>query len=167
MKRKRVWKVLFCALLLLMARFTYAAVFNEHIDKATFYAAMTSGSLADINKELAVLSDNDQGYIGAMLIRKAGAVARPAEKLKLFKAGRIKLETALLNDPENTELHFLRLSIQERAPKIVKYKSNLEADKAFVIKHFSELPLIVQHAVKEYTKNSKILKPSDFSTDRS
>ena len=158
---------MFCGLLLLIARFTYAAVFNEQIDKTAFYVAMTSVNLADINKELAVLSDNDQGYMGAMLIRKAGAVARPAEKLKLFKAGRVKLETALLNDPGNTEFHFLRLSIQERAPKIVKYKANLEADKAFVIKHFSELSLVVQQAVKEYSKNSKILKPSDFNTDRS
>lgn len=156
---------MFCVLLLLTARFTYAAVFNGNIDKAAFYAAMASGDLTEIGKELTVLSDNEPGYMGALLIRKAGLVHRPAEKLKLFKAGRIKLETALLNDPGNAEFHFLRLSIQEHAPKIVKYKANLDADKAFVIKHFSELPLVVQQAVKNYSKNSKILKPADFNPD--
>lgn len=158
---------MFCVLLLLTTRFTYADIFNENIDKATFYAAMASGDLVDIDKQLAVLGDSEPGYMGALLIRKAGLVARPAEKLKLFKAGRIKLETALLNDPENTEFHFLRLSIQEHAPKIVKYKANIEADKAFVINHFSELPPVVQRAVKNYSKNSKILKPTDINTDHS
>lgn len=156
-----VWKAVFFSLLLLTARFAYALA----LDKAAFYAAMTSGDITDIDKELAVLTDNEQGYTGALLIRKAGMVPKVKDKLKLFKQGRIKLETALQNDPENTEFHFLRLSIQEHAPGIVRYKANLDADKAFLIKHFNELPLIVQRAVKDYCKNSKTLKPTDFNTD--
>jgi hypothetical protein len=101
-------------------------------------------------------------YEGALLIRKAGLVKLPAEKLKLFKKGRIKLETALLNDADNGEYHFLRLAVQENAPKIVKYKANIETDKAYVKKTFKNLSPAVQHAIVEYSKNSKILRPQDF-----
>lgn len=134
----------------------------QKMDKAAFYAAMSSGNKDNIDKELTVLTDNEQGYAGALLIRKAGLAMLPRQKLKLFKEGRIKLETALKNDPDNTEFHFLRLSIQEHAPGIVKYKDDLPADKAFVIKHFDKLPLVVQRAVKDYSKNSKILTPEDL-----
>jgi hypothetical protein len=66
-------------------------------------------------------------------------------------------------EPDNVEYRFLRLSIQEHTPKIVGYKSNLEADKAFIIKHFAKLSLVVQRAVKDYSKESKILKPEDIN----
>lgn len=163
MRIKMVWKALFFLLLLFTVRFAHAAI----PDKAAFYAAMTAGDITEIDKELAALTDNEQGYAGALLIRKASLAPKVKDKLKLFKEGRIKLEAALLNDPDNTEYHFLRLSIQEHAPGIVKYKANLEADKAFLIKHFSELSLVVQRAVKDYSKNSKILKPGDLNTDHS
>ena len=139
------------------------STFAQKIDKAAFYAAMQSGSKDDIEKELATLTaDNEQGYAGALIVRKAG-LPKVKERLKLFKEGKAKLEAAITADPDNTELRFLRLSIQEHSPKIVKYKKDLEADKAFVIKHFSKLSLVVQHAVKDYSKESKILKPEDLN----
>lgn len=137
-------------------------VFAQKIDKAAFYAAMTSGSKEEIDKELATLTDSEQGYAGALMIRKAG-LPKAKERLKSFKEGRAKLEAALADDPDNIEYHFLRLTIQEHAPMIVRYKSNLQADKAFVIKHFARLSLVVQRAVKDYSKTSKILKPEDFN----
>jgi len=139
----------------------------QKIDKQAVYAAMTSGKAEDIDKELEALGDNEQGYAGALLIRKAATVPKAKEKLKLFKDGRIKLETALVNEPDNTEYHFLRLSIQENAPKIVKYKGDLPADKQFVIQHFKKLSPVVQRAVLDYSKTSKILKPEDLNNDHS
>lgn len=167
MKWKILWKAAFFSLLLSVVQLAYAGVSREGTDKAAFYAAMTSGNLDDIDRELAALSDSEQGYTGALLIRKASLAPKVREKLKLFKQGRAKLEAALTNEPENTEYHFLRLSIQEHAPKIVNYKANLQADKDFLIKHFSQLSLVVQRAVKDYCKNSRVLKPGDFNTDHS
>lgn len=133
----------------------------QKLDKSAFYAVMTSGKADDIEKELSVLTDEQQAYAGALLIRKAG-LPKVKERLKLFKEGKGKLEAALAAEPDNTEYHFLRLTIQEHSPKIVKYKADIPADKAFLIKHFDKLSPVVQHAVKEYAKESKVIKPEDL-----
>jgi hypothetical protein len=139
---------------------------GQNFDKSVFYAAMSSGKLSEINDQLELLNtasvNEKQGYAGALLMRKAGLVKVPAEKLKYFKKGRIKLETALLNDADNGEYHFLRLTIQEHAPDIVKYRSEIESDKKHVIKAFSNLSPAVQEAIVSYSKNSKILHPQDL-----
>jgi hypothetical protein len=144
----------------------YPGIAQQKFDKSAFYAAMSSADMDAVSNELDILSpatfDGKQGYEGALLMRKAGLVARPAEKLKLFKAGRIKLETALLNDKDNPEFHFLRFAIEEHAPKIVKYKADLDADKAIIIKAYKNLPPVVQHAIMDYTKNSKLLRSQDL-----
>ena len=124
--------------------------------------------MTEVNQELDLLeastSPEKEGYEGAMIIRKAGLVKLPTERLKLFKKGRIKLESALMSEPENGEYHFLRLIIQENAPKIVKYSTNLEADKQFVIKSFKKFSPALQQVVTGYSKSSKILHPQDFQS---
>ncbi len=139
---------------------------QQKFDKAAFYAAMSSGSIAEIDKALEIViassSPNKDGYEGALLMRKAGLVKRPAEKLKLFKAGRIKFDTALMNDKDNPEYRFLRFAIQEHAPKIVKYNKELEADKQVILKEYKNLPQVVKHAILDYTKNSKLLNAKEL-----
>jgi hypothetical protein len=161
MKMKRIWKAVVIALILLTVKYTTPIAAAQKLDKSAFYEIMASGKIEDIDKELAILTDEQQAYAGALLIRKAG-LPKVKARLKLFKEGKAKLEAALANDPDNTEYHFLRLTIQEHSPKIVKYRADLQADKAFVIKHFDKLSLVVQRAVKDYSKDSKILKPEDF-----
>ncbi len=136
-------------------------------DKAKFYEVIKIGNKESINEQLALLATSDimekGAYEGFLLMRKAGITARPAEKLKLFKAGRIKLEAALLNDNTNVEYHFLRLIIQEKAPKVVKYTQDLVADKQIILKEYKNLPAVVQHAIADYAKTSIIIKPQDLN----
>lgn len=138
----------------------------QTFDKPAFYATMSSGKLEDINNELSFLNSavtsNKEAYEGALLMEKAGLVKLPMQKLKYFKEGRIKLETALLNDNDNGEYHFLRLIIQEHAPKIVKYSAQLETDKEYIKKTFKNLQHTVQQAIVSYSKSSKILHPEDL-----
>ena len=135
-------------------------------DRAAFYTIMSSGKLSEVNNELDMLYTSEikenQAYEGALLMRKAGLVKIPAEKLHFFKLGYIKLEGAISDDKNNTEYHFLRLTIQEHAPHIVKYYHQIDIDKDLVLKGYKNLPPEVQDAVKEYSKNSKVLKPEDF-----
>jgi|SRR6185503_6527072 len=138
-----------------------AEIMIQKFDKAEFYDAMASGDLTAIDKELDVVKGKD-GYEGALLMRKAGLVKKPKDKLSFFKAGRIKLETALLADNENIEFHFLRLTIEEHAPKIVRYHKDIEKDKELVIKNFKNLSPAVQHAILDYCKNSKVLHKEEF-----
>jgi hypothetical protein len=139
---------------------------NQDFDKSFFYAVMASGNLEDIDQELSLLQsttiDEKEAYEGALLMKKSGLLEIPAEKLKHFKKGRIKLETALSKDSSNGEYHFLRLTIQEHAPKIVKYHKELENDKQYIIKSFKDLLPVVQEAIFAYCKKSKILNAKDF-----
>jgi len=138
----------------------------QDFDRPAFYTVMASGKLEDIDKELILLNtasiSEKEAYEGALMMRKAGLVKIPAEKLKFFKKGRIKLETALLKDSSNGEYHFLRLTIQEHAPKIVKYRAELETDKQYIKRSFKNLSQVVQQAIIDYSKNSKILHPQDL-----
>ena len=156
----------FMFLFILPASFVFGKNLFQSFDKPSFYAVLKSGKVAGINEQLDFLSTSSIGekdaYEGALLMRKAGLVKLPSEKLKLFKKGRIKLESALLKDNGNGEYHFLRLIIEEHAPKIVKYHTDIETDKQDIIKTFKNLPRAVQQAIIDYSKNSKVLSPQDF-----
>ena len=70
----------------------------QRFDKAHFYAIMKSGDLDDVNNEMEEIgsgpASEKEGYEGALLIKKAGLVKKPKERLNLFKAGRVKLEAS-------------------------------------------------------------------------
>jgi len=164
MKMINNWKILL--VFLLTIGFTKTTIALQKFEKAAFYTVMDSGDLDAINKQIEVVlassTPNKIGYEGALLMRKASKLQLPSQKLKYFKQGRIKLESALLDDAANTEYHFLRLAIEEHAPKIVKYHNDIENDKVIVQKNFKNLPESVQQAIKDYCKNSKVLHTEDF-----
>jgi len=152
--------------LLLLIISINANAYPQKFEKAEFYEVMKSGTLDAITNELEAIKaapeKEREGYEGALLMKKAGLLKKAKDRLAFFKRGRIKLETALLADPENTEFHFLRLAIEERAPKIVKYHSDIEKDKAIVIKNFKSQSSAVRHAILDYSENSKVLHKEDF-----
>ena len=140
----------------------------QAFDRQEFYKIVKSGSTEAIDNEIALLNDGmiieRNAYIGTLLMKKASLVSQPKYKLNLFKEGRIKLETAMESDSGNVEYHFLRLIIEEHAPKIVKYHSQLAADARYVKQHFRKLPTVVQHAVLDYSKTSEILSPENLKS---
>ena len=139
---------------------------QQKFEKAAFYSVMKTGDLASVDQEMDVLKElpaNEQtGYEGALLMKKADLMKKPKDRLKYFKEGRIKLETALMNDNDNIEFHFLRLAIEEHAPRIVKYRADIPKDKELVIKNFKNLSPAVQHAILDYCSRSKVLHKEDF-----
>ncbi|ASU34583.1 hypothetical protein [Mucilaginibacter xinganensis] len=159
-------KLVILTFFLLTCGFTKVVLAQQKFEKAVFYSVMASGDLESINNQIETVkvssSPNKEGYEGALLMRKADKVSGAAKKLKYFKQGRIQLETALLSDNENTEYHFLRLAIEEHAPKIVKYHSDIQNDKLIIQKNFKSLPQSVQKAIIDYCKNSKVLHAEDF-----
>jgi len=140
---------------------------EQQFDTSAYYTILASEDTNAINNELINIEketslNNKEGYKGALLMKKAGLVVPAKGKLKLFKEGRIKFETALRADSNNTELHFLRLTIQENAPKIVKYHGDLNNDKLFIQKNYKGLSPVVQHAILNYCKKSKVLHKEDL-----
>jgi len=154
--------------MLMLPAFTQQSIAQQRVrfDKGEFYNVMSAGDVNAIDNELIMVQNapkNKEGYEGALLMRKAGLISGPRKKLDLFKAGRIEMETAIINEPDNVEYHFLRLAIEERAPKIVKYHNDILNDKAIVIHRFKELPPAAQHAILDYCKTSKVLHVEDFA----
>jgi hypothetical protein len=140
----------------------------QKFDKASYYKILKSGTTKEIDEEMSKidassLTDKD-AFKGALLMRKAGLVDVPKKKLDYFKSGRIKLETVLKDDSTNAEYRFLRLIIQEHSPKIVKYRSQVQEDAAFIKKNYKTLPPDVQKVLIDYSQTSKFLKPQDFQS---
>ncbi len=166
MNFNKKWGITILATLCILMVFVGKSTAQQKFEKAAFYDVMASGDVAAIDNQLDIVNNatisTKEGYEGALLMRKASKVNPAGKRLKLFKEGRIKLETALQADNENTEFHFLRLAIEENAPKIVKYHSDIDKDKAIVQKNFKNLSPSVQHAILDYCKKSKVLKAEDL-----
>ena len=143
-----------------------ASHLSYNFDLSTFYGAIAGTDTNELNSVLTELKQSDltgkDAYEGTLLMKKSGMLSKAKEKLSVFKSGRAKLEAAIQKDPANAEYRFLRLIIQENVPKIVKYKSNIKEDSTLVRASYKNLPPVVQQAIKDYSKKSKTLTPSDF-----
>jgi hypothetical protein len=153
--------VLFTFLILLSGIAVRARPLFQAFDISGVYFVLASGTVTGIDSELAILQISSirekDAYEGALLMRKAGFLSRPKDKLTTFKSGYIKLESALTKDSGNPEYHFLRLMIQEHAPKVVHYDKDKERDSQDVIRSFSRLSIGLQKAILDYSKHSKFL----------
>lgn len=78
-------------------------------------------------------------YKGAALLIGGKYAKVVNDKKKMAREGITLLESAVSKDPDHIEIRTLRLSIQENSPKILKYKTKIEEDRAFVTGKFEEL----------------------------
>lgn len=158
MKKKAVRYFLVCGFLFSF----FLATGQGQIDKNACIKAMASGNVSQIDvlqKQLQKFSGAEkEAYEGALLMRKAETLAVPAKKLVLFKKGHKKLETAILNAPSNTEFRFLRLMVQEHAPKNLGYNKNIMQDAQLIKTNYKSLSAAMQTQISDYSKNSKALK---------
>ena len=107
-------------------------------------------------------SGNLNAYVGALTIRKATQAKGIAQKLALFRDGYSSLETAIGNEPANAEYRFLRLTIQEHAPAILKYNQNIAEDKKLILSSYRRFPALIQQQLRQYSRISKVLKVSEL-----
>lgn len=135
-------------------------------DKENFYKVFSKNDLTLISAELKTIQHSDfnekEAFEGALLMRKADVIGNPKDKLSVFKAGNAKLEHAIKSAPDNAEYRFLRLMIQEKAPKFLGYNKNIAEDKSFITTNYKTLPTVVKEAVKNYSKTSSVLTPDMF-----
>ncbi|MFT3909585.1 MAG: hypothetical protein QM737_09180 [Ferruginibacter sp.] len=139
---------------------------QQAFDKATFYKVMENGKIDAVEAQMKIILSasgiNKDAYSGALLMKKAGLVKGPSKKLNVFKDGHKKLEAAIKADAGNIEWHFLRLIIQEHAPKILGYRDDIKKDAELVHTNFKKLSPEVQAAVLDYRKQSDTLQPLNF-----
>ncbi len=131
--------------------------------KEEYFKVISSKELSTVNTMLTQLEKEKEGsdkkaYKGALLMKKAGFQKTPKDKLEVFKQGRIQLENEIGLNSKSTEYRFLRLIIQENAPKLVKYQGNISEDVSWIKKHYSSLNAEVKNAIISYAKTSINLK---------
>jgi len=135
---------------------------QRDLNKSLFYTVLKSGTLQQINEQLNILKasagSEKEAYEGVLLMKKSGLSAKAKDKLNLFQSGRSKLESSILKNRNNIEYRFLRLIIQEHAPRVVKYRNELEADSKVIHTNFKSLSPFLQQQIIDYGKSSKILK---------
>jgi hypothetical protein len=141
--------------------FLISAVPNS-FDKAAYYKVMKSGNITGIEQQINMIETeteiNKEAYTGALLMKKAGLVKGMSKKLNIFKQGHKKLESAIKAEMDNAEYRFLRLIIQEHAPKILGYHSQIDEDAKMVQANFEKFSPEVKEAVSSYRNQSGALK---------
>jgi len=146
----------------------FNAISKDHLlitfDKKQYYTIFASSDLTSINSEIKLLASNSgqTAYEGALLMKKAGIVGNPKDKLSLFKEGKTKLEAAIKSSPNAIEFLFLRYMIQENSPSFLGYTSNLENDKKKIITNYTSFEEAVKEAIQTYSKTSKTLSSIQF-----
>jgi hypothetical protein len=151
--------------ILFFAGFTTANC-QQIFDKSAYYNVMKNANIEAIDQQIKIIEAadgiNKEAYTGALLMKKAGIVAGPSKKLNVFKTGHKKLEAVIEKEKQNAEWRFLRLLIQEHAPKIVNYRGNINEDAVFIQNNFKKLSPEVQAAVLDYRKHSNTLQSLNF-----
>src|SRR5690554_439344 len=103
------------------------------IREAYKIAAQDKTKTEDFYQSLANISKTDKPELVAYKGAAMALVAKHAKTIKEKKEGFVEgvtlVEFSIQENPNNIELRFIRLGIQENTPKILKYKDNIEADK--------------------------------------
>lgn len=154
-------------ILLLTTSIIISITYSSAFDKTAFYQVYTRGKATDVSKMLDKLNAENNGgnlnaYVGALTIKKATQVKGMAQKLALFRDGYSYLETAISNQPANAEYRFLRLTIQEHAPALLKYNQNIAEDKKLILLSYRRFPSLIQQQLRQYCSVSKVLKVADL-----
>lgn len=142
--------------------FTTLLVLAVSFSKAEYFKVIEGKDVSTINTMLTKISatketSEQRAYKGALIMKKSGFEKTPKEKLELFKQGKTLLEKEISSNAKNTEYRFLRLIIQENAPAILKYQSNIAEDAKWIKANYSSLATEVKNSIVSYAKTSKNL----------
>lgn len=147
--------------------FLFAAIFslsvNAQLDRKAIYSALASDSKDLVQKQLDGLgsmkeSSEVKAFKGALQMKAAQFQKTAKDKMSLFNAGKKLLESEIKTNDGNAEYRFLRLLIQENAPKQLKYNGNIEEDVLSIVSGYSKLKESTKAAIESYAKKSASLK---------
>jgi len=100
-----------------------------------------------------------KGYIGAVNMARARHAPLSQKRMYLRK-GIDLLEQAIKEKPKNTELLFLRLTIQSKLPSFLGYNDNIDEDKKFVLANYNNSPPPLKERIANF-----ITKSEDFTEE--
>lgn len=133
----------------------------KDVRRAYKIAAQEQSQLIVYNKMLQHVTKNDKielvAYKGAGIALKGRFAKKIKDKREFFIKGVTLLEYTISKSENNIELRFIRLGIQENAPKLLKYKKNIQEDKSYILSHYRTITSadLKQH-IKDYISQSKV-----------
>lgn len=136
---------------------------QAQLDRKAIYTALASDSKEVVQKQLDGIvgmkeSSEIKAFKGALQMKAAQFQKTAKDKLNLFNAGKKLLESEIKSNDGNVEYRFLRLLIQENAPKQLKYNGNIEEDVLNIVSGYSKLKESTKSAIESYAKKSASLK---------
>lgn len=131
-------------------------------------AAQDQTKVQAFSDQLATVTKSDNVALIAYKGASITLVARQAETIKDkkdgFVAGVELIEFAIEKEPNAIEPRFVRLGIQENAPKILKYNSDIEEDKQFILKQYKYITSKdLKNHIKDYILQSKVFTTEEKS----
>ncbi|WP_179008958.1 hypothetical protein [Winogradskyella forsetii] len=138
------------------------------VRKAYKEAAQDDTKIEAFNKLLSDVTKNDDmtlvAYKGAAITMLAKNESKIKDKKARVVEGVSYVEYAIEKAPNNIEIRFIRLGIQENMPKILKYKEHIEEDKQFILKQFKNIKSSnLRHHIKDYILQSKAFSDEEKS----
>lgn len=136
---------------------------QAQLDRKAVYTALASDSKEVVQKQLEGVqglkeSSEVKAFKGALQMKAAQFQKTAKDKMNLFNAGKKLLESEIKSNDGNVEYRFLRLLIQENAPKQLKYNGNIEEDALNIAAGYSKLKESTKAAIESYAKKSASLK---------
>ncbi len=143
-------------------------LFFQNTDLETIRESYTVANLSQQNAEkfakiIEKTTSSDivfKGYRAASEIVSAKFMKGKDRKTSLSN-GIKSLETNINVNPDNIELRFIRLSIQENLPKIVNYSRKIQEDKNFILKNYEQQNNATKNYIKEFLKTSKSMSAAE------
>ena len=140
----------------------FVTVVNFDIEEIRALYKQTDGSKENtivLFNKLQSISEKDGNvllaYKGASIAMKGRFEKGAKQKTTIFKEGISLVEAALLKEPKNMEIRFIRLSIQQNSPKVLKYKKNIDEDKDFVLSNYESIKTnTLRNYIRDYILNS-------------
>lgn len=71
-------------------------------------------------------------YLGAFRVIWAKHTLNPFARLNTFNKGKKDIERAVLEQPHNVEIRFIRLSVQKNCPSFLGYNTEIAQDSKFI-----------------------------------
>jgi hypothetical protein len=131
-------------------------------------AAQDQTKVQAFSDQLASVTKSDDVALIAYKGASITLVARQAETIKEKKDGFIEgvelIEFAIEKEPNAIEPRFVRLGIQENAPKILKYRDDIPEDKELILKQYKYISSKdLKNHVKDYILQSKLFTTEEKS----
>lgn len=147
-------------LLIVVALFAFKSLNVKEVRTAYRAAGEDNAKVEAFHKLVSTIKKTDKVVLVAYKGASIAMLAKGKKTIKEKKAGFIEgvelLEFAIKKQPNNIEARFIRLSIQENTPKLLKYKAKIPEDKHFILSQFKQVrDNHLKLHIKDYILQSK------------